>query len=346
MNASMQALQIEKVGPLETLSQPLTMVTLPRPSPGVGEVLIRVSVCAICHTELDEIEGRTAPPILPMTPGHQAIGVVEELGHGVVSPAEGTRVGVAWIYHACGQCSYCHSGQENLCEHFLATGRDRPGGYAEYMTAPADFVYPIPDSLSDEHAAPLLCAGAIGMRSLKLAALENGRPLGLTGFGGSNHLVLKAARHLFPDSPVIVWARNPAERELADKLGAHWSGDTEESPPLAPMAIIDTTPVYQTVLAALRHLAPGGRLVINAIRKEQQDRDLLATLDYPSQLWMEKEIKSVANVCREDVREFLELAAQLCIRPEIQIYNMGEANFALQELKAGRIHGTKVLRIS
>ena len=343
---TMRALQITGLGPVRETARPLEMVSVARPDPGPGEVLLRVSVCGICHTELDEIEGRTPPAALPMIPGHQAVGVVESHGAGVSHPALGTRVGVAWIFHACGHCIHCIRGDENLCQAFLATGRDRPGGYAEYMTAPADYVYEIPAPLSDEHAAPLLCAGAIGMRSLRLANVLNGEVVGLTGFGGANHLVMKALRAQYPDSPVMVWARNPSERDLAIKLGARWAGDTEEAPPELANAIIDTTPVYRTVLAALRFLAPGGRLVINAIRKEPQDRDLLASLDYTSQLWMEKEIKTVANVTRKDVQEFLSLAASAGIRPEIQTYGFAEANHALQELKSGRIHGAKVLRIS
>lgn len=343
--ATMRALQITRTGTLDDNSGPLQAVTVPTPKPGAGEVLIQVHLCGICHTELDEIEGRTPPPTLPMIPGHQVVGTVVGVGDGVTLPDLDDRVGVAWIFHACGTCHHCLNGEENLCAQFVATGRDRPGGYAEYMVAPAAFTYPIPAALSDENAAPLLCAGAIGLRSLRLTNLQNGEPLGLTGFGGSNHLVLKAARQLFPDSPVYVWARNPAERALALKLGASWSGDTEEQPPQLAQAIIDTTPVYKTVMAALERLAPGGRLVINAIRKEHADRELLASIDYPKHLWMEKEIKSVANVTREDVRDFLDLAARLCIRPEVQRYSFGEANFALQELRAGRIHGAKVLEI-
>lgn len=345
MSELMRALQISRIGPVGQGSPPLEMVNVARPTPGPGEVLIRVHVCAICHTELDEIEGRTPPPSLPMIPGHQVVGTVEAHGPDTVTPAMGTRVGVAWIFHACGRCHFCLSGRENLCPDFLATGRDRPGGYAEYMTAPAEFAYPIPDSLADDQAAPLLCAGAIGLRSLKLSQLENGQTLGLTGFGGSNHLVLKAARNLYPDGRILVWARNPDERQLALKLGATWAGDTDDTPPVLADAIIDTTPVYRTVLAALRYLAPGGRLVINAIRKETHDAELLAGLDYESQLWHEKEIKTVANVTRQDVSDFLELAARLCIRPETQTYSFGEANYALQELKTGRIHGAKVLQI-
>jgi propanol-preferring alcohol dehydrogenase len=266
---------------------------------------------------------------------------------GVVEAGEniGQRVGVAWIASACGECDFCKSGRENLCPQFLATGRDVDGGYAEYMKVRADFVHPIPDSLSDSEAAPLLCAGAIGYRSLRLGNLQDGQSLGLVGFGGSNHLVLKMARHKFPDSQIFVFSRSEAEREFARSLGAAWAGAIDEVPPEALDAVIDTTPVWGPDMEALKRLKPGGRLVINAIRKEEADKQVLLNLDYPSQLWMEKEIKSVANVTRADVREFLSLAAQADIKPEFQEYALEDANRALLEMKQGKIRGAKVLRL-
>jgi propanol-preferring alcohol dehydrogenase len=257
----------------------------------------------------------------------------------------GQRVGVAWIASACGHCQYCLSGQENLCPEFKATGRDINGGYAEYMTVRTDFVHPIPDALSDSEAAPLLCAGAVGYRALKLCNLQDGQSLGLMGFGGSNHLVLKVAKHKYPKSRVFVFTRNPKEREFALSLGAAWAGEIDATPPEGLDAIIDTTPVWGPDVQALKRLRPGGRLVINAIRKEEADKETLLGLDYASQLWMEKEIKSVANVTRADVREFLALAAEANIRPEYQEYDLENANQALLELKQGKIRGAKVLRI-
>jgi len=279
------------------------------------------------------------------------VGVVESDGLPSVqeqAPAlqKGQRVGVAWIASACGHCDYCKSGQENLCPEFKATGRDINGGYAEYMKIRADFVHPIPDSISDSEAAPLLCAGAVGYRALKLCNLHNGRSLGLMGFGGSNHLVLKTAKHKFPNSQIFVFSRNPQEREFAVSLGAAWAGAMDEIPPEGLDAVIDTTPVWGPDLEALKHLKPGGRLVINAIRKEEADKQALTQLDYESQLWMEKEIKSVANVTRQDVREFLTLAAQADIKPEYQEYDLKDANQALLEMKQGKIRGAKVLRIN
>jgi propanol-preferring alcohol dehydrogenase len=336
-------------------SAPLSFTEFSDPVPAAGEVLLRVTRCGVCHTELDEIEGRTLPPQLPVILGHQVVGIVEERrGDFSRSTASGTteevitsgqRVGVAWIASACARCEYCLSERENLCPDFKATGRDVNGGYAEYMTVRTDFVHPIPDSISDSEAAPLLCAGAVGYRALKLCNLRNGARLGLMGFGGSNHIVLKAAKHLYPDSQILVFSRNPQEREFALSLGAAWAGAIAERPPEDLDAILDTTPVWSPDMEALKRLKPGGRLVINAIRKEQTDKEVLMDLDYASQLWMEKEIKSVANVTRQDVREFLQLAAEANIKPEFQEYDLPDANRALLELKQGRIRGAKVLRI-
>ena len=336
----MKAMVLESLADVRTRQTPLRLFTLPKPTLNNGEVLLHVTRCGVCHTELDEIEGRTPPPHLPVVLGHQVVGVIEE------GENKGQRVGVAWIASACGICPHCLAGNENLCAEFKATGRDINGGYAEYMTVRADFVHPIPDSLSDSEAAPLLCAGAVGFRALKLCDLQDGQSLGLMGFGGSNHIVLKTAKHKFPNSQIFVFSRNAQEREFALSLGAAWAGAIEQSPPVGLDAIIDTTPVWGPISEALRYLSPGGRLVINAIRKEEVDKEVLLQLDYPSQLWMEKEIKSVANVTRVDVREFLKLAAEANIRPEFQEYDFKDANAALMEMKEGKIRGAKVLCIN
>jgi alcohol dehydrogenase, propanol-preferring len=347
----MKAMVLESLADVKTHPTPLRLLSLNEPTLSEGEVLLRVTRCAVCHTELDEIEGRTPPAHLPVILGHQVVGIVESDGLPSVreqAPAlqKGQRVGVAWIASACGHCDYCKSGQENLCPEFKATGRDINGGYAEYMKIRVDFVHPIPDSLSDSEAAPLLCAGAVGYRALKLCNLHNGQSLGLMGFGGSNHLVLKTAKHKFPNSQIFVFSRNPQEREFALSLGAAWAGAMDETPPEGLDAVIDTTPVWGPDLEALKRLKPGGRLVINAIRKEEADKQALTQLDYESQLWMEKEIKSVANVTRQDVREFLTLAAEADIKPEYQEYDLKDANQALLEMKQGKIRGAKVLRIN
>lgn len=335
----MNAMILESLGEINSVQPPLKLIQHPEPTLNPGEILLRVTRCGVCHTELDEIEGRTPPPHLPVVLGHQVVGVIEQGGN------KGQRVGVAWIASACGKCKYCLAGNENLCAEFKATGRDINGGYAEYMKIRAEFAHPIPDSISDSEAAPLLCAGAVGYRALKLCNLRDGQSLGLMGFGGSNHIVLKTAKHKFPNSRIFVFSRNQSEREFALSLGAAWAGAIEASPPEGLDAVVDTTPVWGPVSEALKVLNPGGRLVINAIRKEEADKEVLMKLDYPSQVWMEKEIKSVANVTRADVREFLELAAKANIKPEFQEYELKDANRALVEMKQGKIRGAKVLQI-
>jgi propanol-preferring alcohol dehydrogenase len=341
----LKAMVLEKLTRLDENREPLELRDIPIPEPGEGEILIKTLTCGVCHTELDEIEGRTPPPSLPVVLGHQVVGKVERAGAGAGKFRTGDRVGVGWIYSACGRCRFCRSGNENLCADFRATGRDADGGYAEYMTVHEDFAYPIPQVFSDSQAAPLLCAGAIGYRSMRLTGISNGQTLGLTGFGASAHLVLKAVGHRFPDTEVFVFARSEREREFARELGAVWTGDTTDTSPVKLEAIIDTTPVWKPVVEALRNLAPGGRLVINAIRKESADKDYLLRCDYPTHLWMEKEIKSVANVARRDISEFLELAAEIPLKPEVQEFALEDANAALLDLKERKIRGAKVLRV-
>jgi len=308
--------------------------------------LIQVSACGVCHTELDEIEGRTPPPVFPMVLGHQVVGKVIDKGQNVTRFQIGDRVGVGWIYSSCGNCEFCQRGEENLCPEFKAMGRDANGGYAEYMVIPEDFAFPVPDFFSDTEAAPLLCAGAIGYRSLRLTGLKDGQNLGLTGFGASGHLVLKMVRHKYPNSKTYVFARSEQQQKFALDLGAAWAGNTDEESPEKLHAIIDTTPVWKPIVEALKNLQPGGRLVINAIRKEDVDKDYLLKIDYPTHLWMEKEIKSVANVAKRDIGEFLQLAAEMKIKPEVQEFKLEEANRALIELKTRKIKGAKVLKIA
>jgi len=327
------------IASLDENPDPLTLVDLPVPEPARDEVLIRVSACGVCHTELDEIEGRTPPPRLPVVPGHEVVGYVEQRGDAVTRHRIGDRVGVGWIHDSTG------SHDENLSERFRATGRDVDGGYAEYMTVGERYAYRIPDVFGDAEAAPLLCAGGVGYRALRLTGIGDAQVLGLTGFGGSGHLVLQLARHLFPKGRVFVFARNEAERRFALELGASWSGGTDDVPPVPPDAIIDTTPAWQPVLAALRVLRPGGRLVINAIRKESSDRHRLTEIDYAEQLWMEKELKSVANVTADDIAGFLGIAAEIPLKPVIRRFDLEDANLALRTLKKGHIRGAYVLNI-
>jgi len=342
----MKAMQLTKKTNVAVDLHPLSATGLPVPVPKENELLVRVHTCAVCHTELDEIEGRTPPPHVPVIPGHQVVGTITNTGIGVRNFTIGERVGVAWLFSSCGTCEHCLAGSENLCPDFKATGRDVDGGYAEYMVVPEKSAFRIPKIFSDAEAAPLLCAGAVGYRSLRLCNLRDGQRLGLTGFGASAHLVMKIVRYKYPYTKIYVFARSETERRFARELGAAWTGDTADKSPELCHAIIDTTPVWKPVVEALKNLRPGGRLVINAIRKEDIDKDYLLKLDYPQHLWMEKEIKSVANVTRRDVSEFLQLAAEIPIKPAVTEYSLGEANKALYELKRGGNRGAKVLRIS
>jgi propanol-preferring alcohol dehydrogenase len=342
----MKAMVLQRITSLAENKFPLRLMELPTPAPGEDELLIKVSVCGVCHTELDEIEGRTPPERLPIIPGHQIIGRVESAGRAVTRFKPGDRVGIAWINRACGRCQFCRVGDENLCPEFKATGRDADGGYAQYTTVSENFAYPIPEVFADQEAAPLLCAGAIGYRSLRLTGLKDGDRLGLFGFGASAHLVLKMVRHRYPKSRVFVFSRTQAERDFALELGAAWAGGFEAQPPEKLERAIDTTPAWQPIVEALKNLNKGGRLVINAIRKEEADKEALLKIDYARHLWLEKEIKSVANVSRRDVAEFLELAARIPLKPEFQEYPLEEANLALLELKERKIRGAKVLRIA
>ena len=341
----MKALVLKKICDLRQENSPLELVDVGTPIPMGDEILIKTSCCGVCHTELDEIEGRTPPSEFPMILGHQVIGYVHAMGETASRFKKGDRVGVAWIFSACGTCEFCSKGMENLCPEFRGTGRDARGGYAEYMKVHEKFAYAIPEIFSNAEAAPLLCAGAIGYRSLKLSDLQKGETLALTGFGASGHLVLKMSRHLFPDSKIVVFARSTEEQEFANSLGAIWSGDVTGTPPYKADAIIDTTPVWSTIVESLRHLKPGGRLVINAIRKEDKDKAALLNMNYQDHLWMEKEIKSVANITRYDVEEFLALAADIPIKPAVEIYPFDMANQALLDLKHKHVKGAKVLKI-
>jgi propanol-preferring alcohol dehydrogenase len=340
---TMRAWVLKKVCDLQTEKKPLIMIGLSLPEPGDHEVRIRTLCCGVCHTELDEIEGRTPPASFPMTLGHQVVGLIDKNGPGSHRFEVGDRVGVAWIYSACGECEDCLAGRENLCPHFKGTGRDANGGYAEYMTVNEKFAYLIPKIFTDAQAAPLLCAGAIGFRSLNLTGLINGQTLGLSGFGASGHLVLKMATFLFPDSKIQVFARSETEQEFARSLGAYWAGDFNETPPIKSHAIIDTTPVWHTIMQSLLNLHAGGRLIINAIRKENVDKESLLAINYSEHLWLEKEIKSVANIVREDVERFLELAASIPIISEVEIYPFDKANEAIHDIKHKHVKGAKVL---
>ena len=332
----MKAQILKEISPVE--SRPLELIDLPIPQPTSGEILVKISACGVCHTELDEIEGRVQPK-LPIILGHEIVGKVETLGSGVAKFKIGDRVGVAWIHSACGKCHFCQEGNENLCCEFEGTGCQANGGYAEYTTVSEDFAYLIPDRFTDSQAAPLLCAGAIGFRGLRLSGIKPGQTLGLFGFGASAHIVIQVAKYW--GCQVYVFTRSEEHRNLDKELGAAWTGRAEDDPPQRVKCAIDFTPVGETVPNALRVLEKGGRLVIAVIRK----RSPIPPLDYAQLLWDEKEIKSVANIARKDAQDFLPLAAEIPIIPEVQEFKLEEANEALVLLKQGRIQGAAVLRV-
>ena len=338
----MKAMVLESMSSVE--EKPLKLVDLPRPVPGRGEILVKISACGVCHTELDEIEGRVAPSRFPMILGHEIVGRVEGLGSAAKKFSKGDRVGIAWINWACGKCRFCLKDEENLCDTARWTGKDVPGGYAEYTLVSEDFAYPIPEKFADVKAAPLLCAGVIGYRALKLSGMENGRVLGLYGFGASAHIVIQVAKHKHPNGRVFVFTRpqQTEHQDLARKLGADWIGATGDTSPEKLDCAIDFTPVGEPVREALRNLQKGGRVVINAIRKVAP----IPELDYTEHLWYEKELKSVANVTRRDAQEFLPLAAEIPIIPETEEFKLEEANEALIVLKEGRMRGAGVLKVA
>ncbi|MEM1515150.1 MAG: zinc-dependent alcohol dehydrogenase family protein [Thermoproteota archaeon] len=337
---AMRAMVIKRIAPIE--ENPLSYEDVPTPEPRDKDLLIRVYVCGICRTELDEVEGRLMPKI-PIIPGHQVIGKVIERGPKTERFDVGERVGVAWIYSSCGVCRFCRKGLENLCERFMGTGCDADGGYAEYMVVNEDYAYKIPDIFSDVEAAPLLCAGAIGYRALKLTGIEDGDIIGLYGFGSSAHIVFQLIRYLYPNSKIFVFTRRrgDAPSELASRMGADWVGESGDTPPSKLNCAIDTTPTGLPVREALKNIERGGRLVINLIRKETPITDL----DYTQHLWWEKEIKSVSNITRRDIAEFLEIAAKIPIKPEVVGFRLEEANEALKMLKHGKYRGSGVLII-
>lgn len=322
---------------------PLELEDLPIQEPSHKQVLVKVSACGICHTELDEIEGRIKPK-LPIILGHEIVGEVKKLGLGTTKLKVGDRIGIGWINSVCEKCYFCKNGNENLCNQFQATGCDVDGGYAEYTTVSENFAHLIPERFSDVEAAPLLCAGAIGYRALKLTGMRDGEAIALYGYGASAHLVHQIIKYKYPNSRVFVFTRrkDDAPSKLAKERGAYWVGTTGETPPEKYHKAVDTTPTGTAVLEALKNLEKGGRLVINVIRKETP----IPELDYARHLWQEKEVKSVANITREDIQEFLLLAAEIPIRPEICEFKLEEANQALIALKHGQYKGAGVLKIS
>ena len=331
----MRAMLLEKPRPVD--ENPLRLAELPLPVPAAGEIRIRVRACAVCHTDLHIVEGDLPLPKLPVVPGHQIVGTVDALGAGVTEFREDDRVGVPWLYSTCGECTYCLKGLENLCERGRFTGYHADGGYAEAMVAPAAFAYELPGNFADLDAAPLLCAGVIGYRALKLSNVQPGERLGLYGFGASAHIVIQMARHM--GCEVYVFTRADSHRQMARLLGAEWTGAAGDLAPAELDAAIIFAPAGKLVPDALRALRKGGTLALAGITMSN-----IPEMEYRL-LYQERILRSVANSTREDARSLLHLAAEIPVRTEIEPFQLPEANHALQNLKSSRIHGAGVLVI-
>jgi propanol-preferring alcohol dehydrogenase len=322
--------------PKPVATNPLQIVESARPTPAPGQIRIRISACGVCHTDLHTVEGDLNLPRLPLIPGHQVVGIVERLGLGCERYEVGDRVGVGWMNWSCGRCLYCRQGSENLCAEARFTGLHVDGGYAESMTIDERFAYRLPDTFSDESAAPLLCAGIIGFRSLLLSGIEPKGRLGLYGFGASAHLAIQVARHW--ECEVYVFTRSPQHRDHATEMGAVWTGSALDEAPQPLDAAITFAPAGWIVPRALAHLRPGGTLAINAVHMSQ-----IPALDY-NLIYGERVMRSVANFTRRDAESFLKLAAEIPVHTDVELYPLNQANEALKRLKASKIRGAAVLQ--
>jgi len=332
----MKAMMLKAPKPIE--EKPLELVDAPVPEPGPGQVLVRVSMCGLCHTDLHTVEGDLELPMLPLIPGHQIVGTVVKRGAGVEGPAVGDRIGAAWLYETCGACRFCRSGVENLCESARFTGYHAHGGYAEYAVLPAEFVYSLPDGFGDREAAPLLCAGIIGYRALRQSGIEPGGVLGLYGFGASAHVAIQVAVHW--GCEVLVFSRTEAHRRQAERLGASWTGTSKQMPPSRPDASIIFAPAGGIVPDALQVLEKGGTVALAGITMTE-----IPALDYDRHLYYEKTLRSVTASTREDGRALIRLAAEIPIRTETILFKLDEANEALWLIKESKISGAGVLEI-
>jgi alcohol dehydrogenase, propanol-preferring len=329
----MKACVLHETGPVET--SPLRLETRPVPRPGLGEILVRVRACGVCHTDRHLVEGELPDPKLPIIPGHEIVGTVEAAGDGANRFHPGDRVGIPWLHRTDGTCAYCERGQENLCEHPQFTGYQVDGGYAEYALADERYAVPIPAQFGDVEAAPLLCAGIVGYRSLKLSDLEPGERLGLYGFGGSAHICIQVARHW--GCEVYVFTRSPEHQQHGLALGAAWAGAADDTPPGELDRAIIFAPAGWLVPRALARLRKGGTLAINAIHTSP-----IPEMPY-NLLYHERTVRSVANATRQDAEEFLPLAAAIPVHTDTQTFPLAEANRALQMLKRSEINGAGVL---
>jgi len=333
----MKTMILKRFAPID--QNPLELVDLPIPEPDPENILLRIKVCGVCHTDLHTIEGELPEVKLPIIPGHQVVGFVEKLGKNTTRFKEGDRLGVAWLNSACGKCAFCQRENENLCETARFTGYNVNGGYAEYIVVPEKFAYSIPEIFSDEEAAPLLCAGIIGYRALRLSEIKSGQRLGLYGFGASAHVAIQVAVHW--GCKVYVFSRSEEHRNLAGKLGAVWTGTSKDKPPTKMDSSIIFAPAGELVLDALRVLDKGGTLALAGIYMTP-----IPEMDYVKYLYHERTLRSVANATKQNGEELLQIAADIPIRTTTQVFPLKDANKVLELLKAGKISGAAVLRIS
>jgi propanol-preferring alcohol dehydrogenase len=315
------------------------MVELPEPEPAAGQVRLRVLTCGLCHTDLHTVEGDLELPKLPLVPGHQVVGIVDRLGEGVEGIAEGTRVGVPWLHRTCGTCPFCGRDEENLCDNAEFTGLHVDGGYAEQMVAPADFVYPLPERFDEVQVAPLLCAGIIGYRALRLSEVRPGEKLGLFGFGASAHVAIQVAIHRGIET--YVFTRGEEHKRLAEELGAVWTGSAADNPPEPLDRAILFAPAGRLVVDMLRVLRKGGTASIASIYMSP-----IPEFDYGEYLYGERTLRSVTASTRQDARELLEVAAEIPVRTAVECFPLAEANEALIRLRDSTIRGAGVLRVS
>jgi propanol-preferring alcohol dehydrogenase len=331
----MRAMRLFTPAPAEDSPLELTHLPLPRPAP--GQALLRVLLCGVCRTDLHLVEGEIHPPSLPVTPGHQVVAEVEALGEGVDCLEIGQRVGAAWLGWACGECAFCRGGRQNLCPRARFTGFHYDGGFGEYMLGEANFLLPLPGEISDLQAAPLLCAGIIGYRSLRLAELQPGERLGLFGFGASAHLAIQVARHW--GCEVYVFTRSPEHRRHAEQLGAAWTGAAEDQPPQPLDRAVIFAPAGWLVPRALEKLRPGGTLAVNAIHLSP-----IPEMPY-ALIYGERTLRSVANATYQDGLDFIKLAVEIPLRASTALYPLEDANEALIDLKHSQLEGEAVLEV-
>jgi len=335
MLETMKACILHQPAPIE--SNPLKYTDVPKPAPSGTQVLVRVNACAVCRTDLHVIEGELRPRKSPITPGHQVVGVIEAVGERARQHAVGTRVGIAWLHSTDGTCEYCRAGKENLCDDPSFTGWTVDGGYAEYALADEDFVYPIPEDFGDLKAAPLLCAGIIGFRALRLAGVERGGQLGLYGFGAAAHVAIQVARHW--GAEVYACTRDERHQKLALELGAVWAGGTLAEPPKKLDSAIIFAPAGEIVPAALKALRKGGTLALGGIHMSA-----IPPLDYDL-LYQERVVRSITNNTRQDGHDFLKLAAEIPVHISTELFPLPDANRALNALKNDAIRGAAVLQV-